>query len=99
MIRHVVSWKLAAEDEAGRADAVAQISSLLGALPAVSPGILSLTVGTNMAYFENNWDVVLVADYEDLAALDAYQVHPDHLAAVTVIRTLVTARAAVDFEV
>jgi hypothetical protein len=41
---------------------------------------------------------VLVADFETLADLDAYQVHPSHQAVVPQIKALVAQRAAVDFE-
>ncbi|GAB2454212.1 hypothetical protein HD599_002930 [Conyzicola lurida] len=98
MIRHIVSWKLNGADAAARAEQAATISATLAALPAVIPQILSLQVGTNVAYPENNWDVVLVADYESLEDLEAYQVHPDHVAATHVIRPLVELRSAVDFE-
>ncbi|MCS5715595.1 Dabb family protein [Herbiconiux sp. CPCC 205716] len=98
MIRHVVAWKVAATEPASAALAAAEITRLLSSLPALVPSISSLTVGPNMAYFESNWDVVLVADFETLADLDAYQVHPEHQAVVPQIKALVSQRAAVDFE-
>jgi hypothetical protein len=99
MIRHVVSWKLNGTDAAARAEQAATITATLTALPAVIPEILSLEVGTNSAYPDSNWDVVLIADYDSLAGLEAYQVHPDHVAATHVIKPLVSARSNVDFEV
>jgi hypothetical protein len=42
---------------------------------------------------------VLIADYDSLEGLEAYQVHPDHVAATHVIKPLVSARSNVDFEV
>ena len=99
MIRHVVSWKLNGADAAARAEQVATITATLTALPALIPEILALQVGTNVAYPDSNWDVVLIADYESLAGLEAYQVHPDHVAATHVIKPLVASRSNVDFEV
>jgi hypothetical protein len=99
MIRHVVSWKLNGEDAAARAAQAATITATLTALPPLIPQILSLQVGTNVAYPESNWDVVLIADYDSLEALEDYQVHPDHVAATHVIKPLVTSRSNVDFEV
>jgi hypothetical protein len=52
-----------------------------------------------VAYPESNWHVVLIADYESLEGLEAYQVHPDHVAATHVIKPLVESRSNVDFEV
>ncbi|GAB3605143.1 Dabb family protein [Conyzicola nivalis] len=99
MIRHVVSWKLNGADAAARAEQAATITATLTALPALIPEIGALQVGTNVAYPESNWDVVLIADYASLEALEAYQVHPDHVAATHVIKPLVASRSNVDFEV
>ncbi|MGA1836350.1 Dabb family protein [Herbiconiux sp. 11R-BC] len=98
MIRHVVAWKLAATDPEQRAEDAGTIVRLLSGLRDTVPSISALTVGKNMAYFESNWDVVLVADYETLADLDAYQTHPAHLEVVPQIKARVAQRAAVDFE-
>jgi hypothetical protein len=99
MIRHVVSWKLNGADAAARAEQAATITATLSALPAVIPEIVALQVGTNVAYPESNWHVVLIADFESLEGLEAYQVHPDHVAATHVIKPLVESRSNVDFEV
>jgi hypothetical protein len=98
MIRHVVAWKVAATEPAEREAAADEITRLLSSLRGVVPSISALTVGPNMAYFEANWDVVLVADFATLSDLDAYQVHPEHQAVVPQIKALVAQRAAVDFE-
>jgi hypothetical protein len=97
MIRHIVSWRLKAEDAAGKAEAAAEITRELLALPALIPEIVSLTVGTNINEHAN-YDVVLVADYASLDDLGVYVEHPDHKLAAGVIRELVSERAAVDFE-
>ena len=98
MIRHIVVWKLVAEDEAGKAASVAAIAAALEPLATVIDGIASLKVSANQAYFDSNWDVALVGDYESLESLDAYQVHPEHQAAVTIVRSHTSQRAAIDFE-
>ena len=99
MIRHIVSWKLAAQDEAASATAVAEITAALTGLVGVIPEIVTLSVSRNVAYAEKNHDVVLVADFATLDDLDAYQVHPEHLAAAEIVKARVVARASVDFEV
>ena len=98
MIRHVVSWKLNGADAAARADQAATITETLTALPALIPEILALQVGTNAINPDTNWDVTLIADYASIEALEAYQVHPDHVAATKVIGPLVAQRSTVDFE-
>ena len=99
MIRHVVSWKLNGADAAARAGQAATITETPTALPPLITEIRALEVGTNAINPDSNWDVTLIADYESVADLEAYQVHPDHVAATKVIGPLVAQRSTVDFEV
>lgn len=99
MIRHIVTWKLKAEDAEGKAASAAVIKSELEALVPVIDEVLALEVHANSAYFDVNYDVVLIADYDSVAGLDAYQVHPAHQKAAAIVREHVSARASVDFEV
>ena len=98
MIRHIVAWKLKAEDVEGRARATAEIAEALEGLQPLIPEIKAIKVSANAAYFDDNFDLVLVADYNSVADLDAYQVHPEHQRAVAVVRERVAARASIDFE-
>lgn len=99
MIRHIVSWKLKAVDAAGRAESVAAMAAALEPLAHSIPGIRSLVVRPNAAPIDGNWDAVLVGDYESLEALETYLVHPEHVAAVVIVRQHTADRSAVDFEV
>jgi hypothetical protein len=98
MIRHVVTWKLKAEDAEGKAASVAAIAGALEPLVHLD-GIRALKVHANAADIDGNWDAVLVGDYDSVDALKAYVVHPEHVAAVTIVREHTLARSAVDFEV
>ena len=99
MIRHIVQWKLRAEDAEARAAAVAEIATALEGLVPVIDELISLEVHPNVAYEDVNWDVVLVADYASVDDLAAYQVHPAHVAAAAIVRSHVTERASIDFEI
>lgn len=99
MIRHVVTWKLAADDAATRAEQAAEVARRLNALDGVVPQLRSISAGANVAYPEANWDVTLVADVDSIAALEEYQVHPAHEEVVAYVRSVVASRVAVDFEV
>lgn len=98
-LRHVVSWKMAAQDPAERAAHAAKIVALLKGLVGVVPEIRTLSAGVNSAYPDANWDVALVADFDDEAGLAAYQVHPAHQEVVAYVRSVVGGRSAVDFEI
>lgn len=99
MIRHVVSWKLAAEDTAVRAEQAAEVARRLNALSGVVPELRMVSAGANIAHPDVNWDVTLVADVDSLEALAAYQVHPAHEEVGVYIRSVVASRVAVDFEI
>lgn len=99
MIRHIVTWRLRPESPEAKAAAVAAIEAALVPLVGVIDGLQSLIVRQNAAYPDDNWDAVLVADFDSLEALVAYQDHPQHQAAAAVPRSFTTDRAAVDFEV
>jgi hypothetical protein len=97
-IRHVVSWQLAATDPAEKAEQAARIVAGLRALVGVVPDIRSLEMGTD-AVGGGNWDVVMIADFDDVEALSRYQVHPEHQKVAGFIRSVVAARSCVDFAV
>jgi hypothetical protein len=94
-ILHIVSWKLTATDPAEKAEHAAQIASRLGALVGVIEEIESLRVGPDVVGGAN-WDIALVAEYADEAALARYQVHPAHVEAGAYVRSVVAERMAVD---
>lgn len=97
-IRHVVTWKLAAEDAAVRTEQAAEVARRLNALEGVVPQVRSISAGANVAYPDANWDVTLVADFDSIEELEAYQVHPAHEEVVAYVRSVVASRVAVDFE-
>ncbi|GAA3883571.1 Dabb family protein [Leifsonia kafniensis] len=95
-IRHVVSWQLATADPAEKAEQAARIAESLEALVGQVDGLHALTVGTDVVG-GGNWDVVLIADFDDVEAIDRYQVHPEHVTAAGYIRSVVAQRSCVDF--
>jgi len=97
-IRHVVAWKLAAEDAGTRAEQAAEVARLLQGLVGVVPSIRALSAGPNVAYPDGNADVALVMEVDDLAGLEAYQTHPAHQEVAGYIRSVTASRLAVDFE-
>lgn len=98
MIKHVVMWKLADHAEgAAKAANAARIKALLEACAGRIPGLRSLEVGIDAGLDGAAWDVVLVSEFDDRAALDAYQVHPLHEEAKAFIGKVRKDRSAVDF--
>ncbi|MEQ1735151.1 MAG: Dabb family protein [Rhodoglobus sp.] len=98
MIRHIVAWKLKADRPEERAAAITAIAEALEPLVGVIPGLNSLTVRANVAFPDSNWHGALVSEHDSIEALEAYQVHPAHVAAAAVPRGLAAERATVDVE-
>ena len=98
MLRHVAmfKWRDGVSDE----EKVKARDSLANLKTAV-PSVVEYTVGFNVRPVPTNWDMVLVADFEDVAGLEAYFAHPvmtaasDYVASVT--QKEITARVQFHF--
>ncbi|MCW4456960.1 Dabb family protein [Microbacterium sp. MPKO10] len=97
-IKHIVMWTLAGDDEAAKEDAAAQIATRLEGLIGRVAGIQSLEVKRNAAFDDVNYDLALVSVHDDVSALKAYQVHPEHAEIAAYIRSVVAQRASIDIE-
>ncbi|WP_341953743.1 Dabb family protein [Salinibacterium sp. TMP30] len=98
MIRHVVMWKLNAEDTEGQKSAVDAMAAALEPLVGQIEGLESVTVRPNAANTAANWDVILESDHTSVEALAVYATHPLHVAAGAVVKANTRERASVDFE-
>jgi Stress responsive A/B Barrel Domain len=83
MFRHVVMlrWKREATPEQRSA-----VEAGLVELPRRIPEIRSYTIGTDARLNEGNFDLVVVADFDDVDGYLVYRDHPDHQ---TVMRELI----------
>ncbi len=79
MLRHVAMFKFKEDaTEEQRNTAHHALNDLLG----VVPGLRAMTTGLNLEHSlydraaERNWDMVLVADFDDLEGLRSYFAHP-----------------------
>ncbi len=75
---HNVAWKLKSEySDTQKAEIKANIKAKLYALNDIIPGIVSLELHGN-SDGSCEYDLYLLSVFESRAALDAYQVHPEH---------------------
>lgn len=98
MIRHVLTWKLVAEDAAQKDSDWAELSAGFGGLPPLIPQIKHLQIGRDLGEADGNADVALIVDYATREDLEAYQVHPEHVRVKEIVKRTTTARTCVDFE-
>lgn len=98
-LRHVVTWKLSGESREARDAQAAEISAALSPLAGIVPTVRALAVHRNELFDGDNWDVTLIADFDDAEGLAAYAIHPEHLVAVDVVKRHAVGRVATDFTV
>ncbi|MBL3699122.1 Dabb family protein [Leucobacter luti] len=96
-LRHIVSWKLGGETRDARDTQAAEIRAALEPLVDLVPTVRALAVHRNELFDGENYDLTLVADFDDAAGLAVYATHPDHVAAGAVVKRHAIARVATDF--
>src|ERR1700758_3237306 len=79
MIRHIVMWRVAGQTASERRETASRVKGEFESLRGLIPGLLDLDVGLDVSEVDYACDVVLVADFESRAALEAYASHPEHL--------------------
>jgi hypothetical protein len=100
MIRHIVAFQLTAASDDERAADISGMQERLSALVGVIPGLQTMSLKPDLGLVEGHWDVVLVSEHDDNAALEGYQAHPAHLEAAAFIRSVTSSdRVTVDYEV
>ena len=91
-------FQLSSDDPEQRATDTRGIHDRLIELVGVVAQVNSIIVAPDLGLVGEHWDLVLVSEHDSIDDLDAYQVHPAHREAADWISTVVTDRAAVDYE-
>lgn len=99
MLKHIVMWKFKPEAEgADKAANLVRAKALLDACAGLTPGMRMLEVAIAQPGLECTYDLVLYAEFDDAAALDAYQSHPQHLAVKPFIGAVRLERQCMDYQ-
>jgi hypothetical protein len=94
MLIHIVCWKYKPDvSEPEREEHRSRLRSLAPIIDTVR----SLSVGADMLHLDRSFDSGLVVEFDGLAGLDAYTVHPDHQAVAALGRELAEKVVSVDF--
>lgn len=100
MIKHLVFWKMQASAEGRSAEENAALMvEKLNSLKGLVPQALEIEAGVDFNRSDAAWDVALYTSFRTREDLDAYQVHPEHLKVVAFVRSVVSSRSVVDFEI
>lgn len=98
MIRHIVFWRLKAEAEGhSMQENFETIKAGLESLVGKAQGLYKAEV--RQALCQTDYNVCLYSEFENKAALDAYQNFPDHLKVKQFVHKVVEGRTACDVEV
>ncbi|PLY03501.1 MAG: stress responsive alpha-beta barrel domain-containing protein [Desulfuromonas sp.] len=96
MIQHVVFFKFKPETTDEQIDAIADG---LSGLPDSIEEVRGFVFGRDVIRSERSYDFALVSTFDDLEALDRYQVHPEHQKVVALVKAAAESVVAVDFEI
>ena len=97
MFRHVVVLRWIAE---ATPEQRAAVESGIAELPSLIPEIRSYVFGADAHVNEGNFDLAIVADFDDFDGYVVYRDHPDHVAVIAErIRPILAERAAVQHEI
>ena len=95
MLTHIVIWKYREDvEQAVREEHVERLRHLAKIIPEIE----SFSVGFDVLHLPRSYDTGLVAVFRDRDALEAYTIHPEHVAVATLGRSISEHIASVDFE-
>lgn len=98
MVKHIVLFKLKETlSQEEKLKVMNDFKAAVEALPAKIGFIRHLFVGLNANPAEK-WDICLDSEFDSLADVRAYAVHPDHVAAAGILKESKADRACVDYE-
>jgi hypothetical protein len=95
MLKHVVFMKF---KPAVIGPDIDQLKQALGGLPVLIPEIREFVFGQDILHSERSWDFALVSAFDNVEAMNRYQVHPDHQVVVQKVRAMCDSIVVVDFE-
>lgn len=99
MIKHIVMFKLKEADGKteyeNALEAKKRFDNIIAEVKELKKG--EVVINSKDAP-ESNYTIALICEFDDIAALNAYQVHPAHVEFGRFIGTVKTDRACIDYE-
>ena len=100
MIRHTIMWRLCDSlDGMDKEQIFCAIKEKLYALQEIIPEIISMRVERDIVRSERSFDILYIAEFESLDALNRYRVHPEHVRVAEFIARVIVAQGVTDTEI
>jgi type II secretory pathway component PulC len=96
MIKHVVMLKF---KKSASESAITEVEKELAGLPAIIPDAMKFEIGRDVVHSARSYDFALVCEFENLAKLEGYRVHPAHQKVVVKLLEICDSILVVDFEI
>lgn len=99
MIKHIIIWNF--KDEISPEERIAlkkQLSDGFDGLNGKIDGLISIKLVSDVLE-SSTGDMMLDSCFADIDALKSYQKNPEHLKVATIVRSVVSSRKCIDFEI
>jgi hypothetical protein len=98
MINHTVLFKMKEFDSSSaKREAIERFTAALLNLKNEIPELKHIEVNPHHTLDAPSFDICLVTHFDNMADLDTYRVHPEHVKVLEMVKELTTERAAVDY--
>ena len=100
MIRHIVMFKLKDfNNESEKMAAVALVKKRLDELPSMINVIRQYEAGIDIRRLNWSYDIVLTMDFDTMADLEAYIIHPEHKKFIEFNKDYSADKVCIDYEI
>lgn len=98
MIKHIVMWKFKDQSEGKTKKEILEfVKEGLLRLPEIIPEIKAMDFHTDHSTKDDNFDAVLVTEFESFEDLAIYTTHPEHQKVSQFVAKVKLSRASVDY--
>lgn len=100
MIKHILLFKIKEGVEGrSKAESIAQAKALIEGMNGKIPGLIKVEVGVDFSESPDSADMALYSEFESREALEVYAGHPEHKAVLPFIKSIISERRLIDYEV
>jgi hypothetical protein len=100
MIKHILLFKVKEGVEGrSKAESIAQAKVLIEGMNGKIPGLIKVEVGSDFSAVDDSADMTLYSEFESREALIVYAGHPEHQAVLPFIKSIISERRLIDYEV